>query len=68
MTLLTLHEQQSQFRQQLQFLAPKYFLPLNIFGSCDTKRRVTAELDRRAAHRLSHTLDTQQVNLLQPAA
>lgn len=65
---MTLHKQQSQFRQQLQSLAPEHLLLLTIFGSRDTKRWVTAELDRRATHRPLHTLESLQVNLLQPAA
>jgi hypothetical protein len=52
---------------QLQSLAPEHLLLLTIFGSRESRRRVSAELDRRAACPLNHFRAARRARL-QPAA
>jgi hypothetical protein len=52
---------------QLQSLAPEHLLLLTIFGSRESRRRVRAELDRRAACSHQHFRPSRSARL-QPAA
>jgi hypothetical protein len=65
---MTLYKSQSPSRQQWQSVAPEHLLMLAIFGRRQTKCRVAAELDRRAASRPRNHSGGLHAVTLRPAA